>query len=440
MQLFPKSLWGRTALILVLTVVLTQLATTAVMHIFYIKPLRDRSLINRVKHIDAVASALALLPPAQQADFIKSFHSDQHVKILPVIPGVDPGIPPEPGSRIGQLEALIHTELSKNIRVLVSRDPEASEVWILLPAQNTSYWYVVKRLRLDSAFPINLAIMLLIGILVSVFIAFWGMRRINRPLVALTNAAHSIALGETPAPIAETVGAKEIHDLSVGFNLMQKALRDFEFNRVIMLAGVSHDLRTPLSRLRLALEMSVSETDPHLSAMVQDLEEIDVIINQFLDFARDNPSQRLSLGNLNDVARVVCERFAVRGCDVTPEMDLTIPDILINERALERVITNLVENALHYGKTPITIRTHAFSDHVRLSVLDCGAGIPPHEVLRLVQPFTRLEPSRSGHPGAGLGLAIVDRVAKLHRGVLKLLPRQGGGLEARLELPLKKSN
>lgn len=77
MHLFPKSLWGRTALILVLTVVLTQLATTAVMHAFYIKPLRDRSLINRVKHIDAVASALALLPPAQQADFVKSFQSDQ---------------------------------------------------------------------------------------------------------------------------------------------------------------------------------------------------------------------------------------------------------------------------------------------------------------------------------------------------------------------------
>jgi two-component system osmolarity sensor histidine kinase EnvZ len=439
MRLLPKSLWGRTALILILTVVLSQLATTAVMRSFYIEPLRDRSLANRINHIDTVAAALALLPLAQHADFIKTFQNNQHVKIVLATPGLDPGVPPEPGSRLSLLEERLRSQISENVRVLVSRDAEASEVWIFLPTQKTSYWYVITRLRLDSVFPENLAILLLVGIILSVLIAFWGVRRLNQPLMALTNAAHSIAMGEMPAPIAETGGAKEIHDLSVGFNLMQKALRDFESNRVIMLAGVSHDLRTPLSRLRLAVEMSVPESDPHLASIVQDLEEIDGIINQFLDFARDNPSQWLSPGNPNDVVRVVCERFAARGCDITQEIDSTAPDILMNERALERVITNLIENALHYGKAPVTIRTETFPNHVRLSVLDRGAGIPPHEVLRLVQPFTRLETSRSGHPGAGLGLAIVDRVARLHRGVLKLLPRQGGGLDARLELPLKKS-
>ncbi|MDE1982902.1 MAG: two-component sensor histidine kinase, partial [Betaproteobacteria bacterium] len=172
-----------------------------------------------------------------------------------------------------------------------------------------------------------------------------------------------------------------------------------------------------------------------LDPLVQDLEEIDRIIDQFLDFARDNPHNWLSRGSVNEVVRATYERFSVRNYPVTLDLRDTPDDTLINDRAIERVVTNLVENALRYGDPPISIRTETFDRQVRLSVLDRGAGIPPQEVTRLMQPFTRRESSRTGHPGAGLGLAIVDRIIRMHGGTFNLLPRSGGGLEARIELP-----
>ncbi len=435
MTLFPRSLLGRTVLVIILTVILTQLATTFVIRQFYVRPLLERALDDRANHIQTIVATLALLSDEQRALFIRDFVDSEGAKILPALPNAQAGSPPDPDSRLSHLEERLRRLISPASQILVSDRSDAPEIWISLETPNREYWYATQRQRFDSGFPVKWGIMLVLVIFVSVVVVYWGVRRINKPLRALTRAAHSIAEGQTPALVAESGGPKEIRSLSLAFNTMQKALREFESNRTIMLAGVSHDLRTPLSRLRLALEMLPPPDSITLEPMVQDLEEIDRIINQFLDFARDNPHHWLNFGNVNEVVRVNQERFLARNYPVTFELRDT-PDILINERAIERVVTNLVENALRYGAPPITIRTETFPDHVRLSVLDRGEGIPPHEVMRLIQPFTRRESSRSGHPGAGLGLAIVDRVIRMHHGAFKLLPRQGGGLEARIELPL----
>ena len=435
MTFFPRSLLGRTVLIIVLTVILTQLATTFVIRQFYVKPLLERALDDRANHIQTIVATMTLLSHEQRAAFIRDFEDSEGARIQPFLPNAHTGNPPDPGSRLALLEERLHKLISPASHILVSDRSDAPEIWISLETPSGEYWYVTQRQRFDSGFPVKWVIMLMLVVFVSVVGVYLGVRRINKPLRALTRAAHSIAEGQTPALVAESGGPREIRSLSEAFNSMQKALREFESNRTIMLAGVSHDLRTPLSRLRLALEMLDPQDAITLEPMVQDLEEIDRIINQFLDFARDNPHHWLNFGNVNEVVRVNQERFLARNYPVTIELQDT-PDILINERAIERVITNLVENALRYGAPPITIRTQTFPDHVRLSVLDRGVGIPPQEVMRVIQPFTRLESSRSGHPGAGLGLAIVDRVIRMHHGLFKLLPRQGGGLEARIELPL----
>ncbi len=435
MSFFTRSLFGRTVLVVVLSVLLTQLATTFVIRQFYVHPLLERALDDRANHIQTIVTSLSVMPKDQRAAFVKNYKDSEGGHILTALPK-DNGIPPDPDTRLFRLQERLQRQIAPDTRVLVADRGDSPEAWISLKTPSGEYWYVTQRQRFDSGFPVKWAIMLMVVICISVVGVYWGVRRINKPLHDLTAAVHRIAQGQTPTPVPEPPGPQEIRALSEAFNTMQRALRAFESNRTIMLAGVSHDLRTPLARLRLGLEMLLSPKDGNaLDPLVQDLEEIDRIIDQFLDFARDNPQNWLSRGSINEVVRATYERFVARNYPVTLDLSFTPDDTMINDRAIERVITNLVENALRYGDPPISIRTETFNGLVRLSVLDRGTGIPPQEVTRLIQPFTRRESSRSGHPGAGLGLAIVDRIIGMHRGTFKLLPRNGGGLEARIELP-----
>jgi two-component system osmolarity sensor histidine kinase EnvZ len=259
--------------------------------------------------------------------------------------------------------------------------------------------------------------------------------QVNKPLSNLTEASRRVAAGGAPTYVTENKGPGEIRSLSHSFNLMQKALRDFEANRIIMLAGISHDLRTPLSRIRLALELSLKNQPERLDPMVLDLEEIDRTLTQFMDFARDVPENWLKPGNPAASLERLVEYHHLLGREVELKQG-EMGFILFNAPAFERMIGNLIQNAIHYGQPPIVVWARRVEKNLCISVMDRGVGIPPQETLRLMQPFTRLESSRSGSAGAGLGLAIVQRIAQLHKGTLKLLPLQGGGLEARLEFPL----
>ncbi len=434
MTFFTKTLFGRTVLVLLLTVLFTQLATTFVVQQFYVRPLLEHAIDDRANHIQTIYTTLNLLSSTQRAVFIRDFEDSEGARILSLAP-VGKLSQPTRGGRLAYLESRLHHLISPTVRVLTTDGSDAPAVWILLKTNNGDYWYVTQRQRFDSGFPVKWGLLLALLIMVTVMGVYWGVRRINKPLRVLTDAAQSIAQGHTPDLISETEGPQEIRALSNAFSSMQRALNAFETNRTIMLAGVSHDLRTPLSRMRLALEMMVCTDQKTLELMVQDLEEIDRIINQFLDFARNEPENWLVPGNLNEVIRVCHERFVNRNYPVALLLEET-PDIALNERAMERVITNLVENSLRYGAPPIEISLTRQPGCLRLCILDRGAGIPVQEVGRLMQPFTRRESARSGHPGSGLGLAIVDRIIRMHHGRFDLLPRAGGGLEARIELPI----
>jgi two-component system osmolarity sensor histidine kinase EnvZ len=278
--------------------------------------------------------------------------------------------------------------------------------------------------------------------LVSLALALAGglalMLRVNRPLRALANAARDIGAGKTPAALPEK-GPSEIRTLSHAFNRMTDALKQQEINRAVLLAGVSHDLRTPLSRLQLALEMSRDHLDPQArEGMVQDIEDMDAIINQFLDFAREGANEITDpRADLNGMVSALADRYEKRGEPVKTKL-ASLPTLPLKPLAVQRMITNLVDNALRYGAGDVEIETARENGAAVLRVLDRGPGIPEQEVDRVMQPFTRLEAARSDSGGAGLGLAIVDRVARMHGGHVRLAPRAGGGLEARVDLPLEK--
>jgi two-component system osmolarity sensor histidine kinase EnvZ len=236
-------------------------------------------------------------------------------------------------------------------------------------------------------------------------------------------------------PVAET-GPSEIRAVMRAFNRMSEGLRKGRSDRATFLAGVSHDLRTPLSRLRLELEMLEGRVEPATTkAMVQDLDDMNAIIDQFMDFMRSEASERLAPVDLAELARSSAERAARGGGRVTCEL-ADVPVLMLRPLAVQRAIDNLIGNALRHAGGEIAVQVGAEEGRARVSVLDRGPGIPPDLVERLKEPFTRRDEARSGSSGAGLGLAIASRVAELHGGRLDLLPREGGGLEARLSFPM----
>ena len=225
------------------------------------------------------------------------------------------------------------------------------------------------------------------------------------------------------------------------FNRMVESLHQLERDRAILLAGISHDLRTPLTRLRLDLEMSGLADDVR-NAMIEDLNQLDLIVRQFLDYARPvaaRPAQPVDLSALGDDAMARVRLDALPDCRSRTDIE---PGVyaLADATDLGRALDNLLSNAIRYGRDAagrldvlLTIRREG-QDAV-IALADHGPGIEQEQKERLLRPFERGDASRSGTGGAGLGLAIVERIARAHHGRLTLKPNLPTGLIAELRIP-----
>ena len=256
--------------------------------------------------------------------------------------------------------------------------------------------------------------------------------RLNRPLRQMAAAAAMVGRGETPPRLDED-GPLELSDLARTFNQMSRDLQELDADRALILAGVSHDLRTPLARLRLGIEMS-GASSADVDAMVSDIEDMDRIIGQFLEFSRSDGGEPIDTVALHELARELSTHYARRGTQLSiaaeqPAFARARP------QALRRAVINLVENALRYAGDSPALEVGIEEGQPCIAVLDRGPGIPPADVERVKRPFTRLDSARGNTKGSGLGLAIVDRIARGQQGELLLLPRDGGGLRAVIRLP-----
>jgi len=244
-----------------------------------------------------------------------------------------------------------------------------------------------------------------------------------------------MAAGQAPRPLAEQ-GAQELAALARSFNDMVESLARADRERAVMLAGISHDLRTPLTKLRFALEYVGPHCEPDMRALMErNIEAADRIIDQFIDFARYGHDEAECRTDLNTLVTAVVDSLAPLHQPIALELG-EVSFLMLRPTAMQRLIMNLLRNALEYAGREIVVRTSEAAQTLVLSVLDRGPGIPPAQIERLKQPFTRMEAARSGPGGSGLGLAIVERVTRLHGGRFDLLARAGGGLEARVTLPI----
>lgn len=337
------------------------------------------------------------------------------------------------------LEATVKGRLGKGTKFAGSVNDVAG-FWVSFKIDDDEYWLRLDRERIEEASNIQWLGWGTAALILSLFGAVFISRLINQPLARISLATRAIATGKKPDPLPEK-GPTEIREANRSFNQMVADLDRVESDRAVILAGISHDLRTPLTRMLLEVEMAELPPDAR-QGMQADLAQMDAIIGQFLEYARQSDHAPVASVDLSALL-TECAQETERMHDVRINADIAANvNVFGNGTDLKRVISNLIENARRYGRTPDTNMTEigivckTEGNHAAIEISDSGPGIPEGEMERLLRPFTRLDTARGQANGSGLGLAIVERIIKRHHGSLKLLNKDGGGLRVRIAIPI----
>ena len=423
------TLFWRSFLLIAALLVVSVLASFQILRVYEREP-RARELARQtVSVVNLTRAALVSADPVLRRELLVELNDREGIRIYPVT-NEEVLVPLRPDGPLERVAARVRVQLGKATRFAAARDGMRG-FWVSFFIDEDEFWVMLPRERFEPELGLGWlgwgGALLALALLGAWLIA----SRIARPLAGLAEAARRIGRGEAPAPLPEG-GERELRTVQSAFNRMAGDLASMERERAMVLAGISHDLRTPLSRLRLALEMSGAEPAA-AQGMNADIEEMDQVIGQFLDFARGDAEAREPVA-VDTLADEVAAHFAKLGKPVR-RTGASGATVSVARMALHRALMNLVDNALRHAGGEVEVAAARLDGQVALEVLDRGPGIAPGEVDRLKRPFTRLDAARSGRGGAGLGLAIVERVAHAHGGRFELAPRQGGGLAARLLLP-----
>ncbi len=420
------SLFARSFLLIALLILASAAATVQLYRVYEREP-RARELAQQtVSIVNLTRAALVNADPVLRRNLLIEINEREGIRLAPLTGGEV--LEPLPGEALFELVSRrIKQALGEQTRFAYARD-RVEGFWVSFSIDEDEYWVMLPRERFEPPFGLEW----LSGGLALLGLALAGAwliaSTLSRPLGAIAAAAREVGRGQPPAPLAET-GPTEMRTVSVAFNRMAGDLAAMERERAMVLAGISHDLRTPLSRLRLAIEMSGADRET-IEGMGADVKDMDKIISQFLTFARGEDEPRVE-GDLNALVAAIVEGYRKRDQSVVLSSG-NLPALRFAPLAVRRALTNLIDNALHYAGGMVEVGTRQEGAMVLVEVLDRGPGVPDSELERLKRPFTRLNEARSGGGGAGLGLAIVERIARAHGGRFELAVREGGGLVARL--------
>ena len=382
-------------------------------------------------------AALRYSDSIARVSLIKTLADEEQVRIAPREPKdkYDVFIGDEFGLRIADE---LRSRLGKDTVVASSVNGEKG-LWVGFSIDGDSYWLLTDPSRIGPPRSSIWVVWLLTAAALSLAGAAVIARLINQPLKQLSFAASRMRDGDFDASLLdEQVATSEVREVNIGFNRMAAQLSKIEQDRVVMLAGISHDLRTPLARLRLETELSVADLDAR-EHMAADIAQLDAIIDKFLDYARPEPAHLESV-SLNEI--VASAMYAIADYDdlsVSVDMNVDI-NVLADSVDLSRVISNLLENARRYGKTAGTNKTNVEiiakirDQWVLIKVRDHGEGVAPHILAKLTSPFFRGDTARTEATGAGLGLAIVEKTILRMGGLFNLANSSSGGLAAYIKL------
>jgi signal transduction histidine kinase len=467
-RLAPRSLFGRLVLILLGGLIFAQLATA------YINLAERDQLLYRAggmrlaQQISDIVKLLDTLPAAERRRVVAVFNAPPLAVSLDRPRLAPDAAPAETDIRYSMFTAVLRYALGEDAQVNVVRIESAPESLRPGPrggpqempmmqgrgwgrgmgqglAAGGTFFTVQVALRdgswvtFDSqvspqaiGMPLRLAATLLILLGTVLVLSLVAVRWVTGPLSALATAAEKLGEDINRPPLPET-GPSEAQRAARAFNTMQQRLSRFIADRTRIFTAMSHDLKTPITRLRLRAEML--EDEALRRKFVQDLEQMEAMVNQTLDFMRDataqEPVQRVDtmalLESLQTDYQDTGSTVAIEGSSAQPYPGRPL--------ALRRCLANLLDNAIRYGGRA-TIGVEDSAERLTIRVLDYGPGIPEQELEQAFEPFFRGEASRSRETGGtGLGLGIARNIARAHGGDLVLRNRAEGGLEAILTLP-----
>lgn len=429
---WPTTLFGKTAATMAGAFISMQLIVMGVGFITILLPMAQRSADDLAALIVLSAQTWVELPPETRRDFKKELSANHDIWII------------EGGSRMPEneralpflklMEEALEKRVGKSLKVQISHQGDIW-FWADIPAGDEFVRVGFPQKRMGAQPVLAFTLVFGTGTLISLLTSLLLVRRITRPLNQLTDAVAKVGSGGVPEALPET-GTAELAVLARTFNRMALQVRDLLDNRTTLLAGISHDLRTPLARLRLALEMISENPSPALlSRMRRDIEVMNGLLGEFLDLAKGLQQEELQTIDVADLVRSVVED--ARSGDA--KIDLAIASSCRGRcasKALRRVLDNLIQNAVRYGMgKPVTVHCECNENVPTIRVLDQGPGIAEDQLEAVFRPFYRIEASRnSSTGGSGLGLAIARQLAEANGWRIDLLSREEGGLEARVTL------
>ncbi|WP_431285541.1 ATP-binding protein [Humitalea sp. 24SJ18S-53] len=441
-RFMPRTLAGRTALSLVIGLMVVQAAGLTIHAL-------DRVDLQRLAQAREVSSrifglwrAVLLAPPDRRDMMLAEIDLPLGLSAeLSARPNVRPGMtpPPPPAVRLFRLEVLLNAPPRFRPRDVLMADAPMGGGMLIAFRLPEGDWLNM-RVHLPPPRPWHSETFLaafLVMTIAAVLMALWATRRLTRPVRDLALAAERLGRDVNAVPLPED-GPQEVAQAARAFNTMAARIRRFVGDRTQMLAAIGHDLRTPITRLKLRAEFM--DDDEQRRKMLSDLDEMEAMINATLAFARDDaatePTTALDLAAL---ARTVLDEAADARPELADRLGYEGPDRLtvrVRPVAMKRALANLVGNAMSYGASARILLSPPDRGAVRLAVEDDGPGIPEDQIEAVFQPFRRLETSRNRETGGvGLGLPIARNIFRAHGGDVVLLNRPEGGLRALGTLP-----
>ena len=433
MTLGPHSLLGRTVVTISVTLLVFMLIFVSAAVYFVYNPMAQRHADDFAAVIVSAAHSLQGLPEELHTELKQQLLQD-HGLIVAEEPTTGPQT-----SSVWQYLPFFRDALDRRAgtELVVIESADSPIIWVDVPAHGKLFRLGFDRERLGINPPVVLILAVVGGALLTLIASLLEVRRVVRPLEQLSSAVKLLGRGQHPSPIPED-GPEEIAGLARAVNRMSSGLQELSENRTVMIAGISHDLRTPLTRLGLAVELLDLDPNPELIDRVRrNLDAMNKLIGQFLKFSHGVEGETPVQLDLWQMIESLASDIKIEGSELLLHRKGLPCAYFTDAVALERVLTNLLKNAAqHGGGKPIDINLKCSNEEVAIEICDRGPGIPVAEVGAVFKPFHRLKADgRDRVGGSGLGLAIARQITLKHDWKIELLPREGGGTVAKLILP-----
>lgn len=425
MRSITASLYARTAVTLAIAFIVFQAAASWVVYRTLIVPVAERSADDLAGLIVLSAQTWVELPPDTRVAFEDELARRHGLRLTPREVAAQEDAPNF--AFRAQIEAALTRRLGEPVLLRGRTGERAAWLDIEIGGHDLKLGFYPDRYAVEP--PLAALIVVIVGTLLTLLTALLLVRRITVPLARASRAARQVGAGQLPEPLPET-GPAELAELARRFNRMAAEVRDLLYNRTTLLAGISHDLRTPMTRLQLNLEMLRDDPKPaRIDKAVADLADMNKLISGYLELAR---TTRAEAKSPVDLAVWLGEQAQALG---VPWPGAAACMVDAGPLALQQIVANLIQNAQRYGGGAVELALECTPRLARIVVRDNGPGIPEDQLEKVFRPFYRLEASRAqATGGTGLGLAIVRQLAETNGWKVTLKNRPQGGLEAGLEI------